>query len=328
MVLNYEEDLLFSELDKRKPKRVLVQLPEGIKRKAIDLQEKMEAKGIEVIFSGETAWGGCCIAVDEAKKFDCDLIVHFGHAEFIKSDFNILYIEVRDELDLIPILKKSLSSLKKYKKLGLSYSVQHRHDVEKILQFYKDNDHEIKLSNKKGYAAYAGHVVGCEYTGLKEIQEDVDAFVIIGNRFHSVGAALAVKKPVILVDVYNDEVSDMEEFRERLIRERAISIDKLKHAKNVGIIVEMKPGQKFGTPTGLIKKFKAQEKNVVLITMNEMTVDKIANFYNIDAFVELACPRIAVDDFKKYPKPILTYREALVALGEKTWEEFLEKGIV
>lgn len=328
MVLDFEEDKLFAELDKRKPKRVLVQLPEGVKRKAIDLQQKMNERGIEVIFSGETAWGGCCIAVDEAKKFDCDLIVHFGHAQFIKSDFDILYMEIRDELDLKPILKKSLPSLKKFKKLGLSYSVQHRHDVPMILDFYKENGHEIKLSNKKGYAAYAGHVVGCEYGGLKDIQDEVDAFVVIGNRFHSVGAALAVKKPVFLVDVYNDEVSDMEEFREKLIRERAISIDRLKQAKNVGIIVEMKPGQKFGAPKGLIQKFKDAGKNPVLITMNEMTVDKIANFYNIDAFVELACPRIAVDDFKKYPKPVLTYREALVALGEKTWEEFLEKGIV
>ena len=328
MTLNFEEDLLFSELKKRKPKRILVQLPEGIKTKALDLQEKMEKLGIETIFSGETAWGGCCIAVDEAKKFDCDLIVHFGHAEFIKSDFNILYIEVKDELNLEPILKKSLASLKKYKKLGLSYSVQHRHDVEKILEFYRNNGKEIKLSNKKGYAAYSGHVVGCEYSGLKDIQNEVDAFVVIGNRFHSVGAALAVHKPVFLVDVYNDEVSDMEEFREKLIRQRAISIDKLRYAKSVGIIVEMKPGQKFGTPKGLIQKFKDAGKNVVLITMNEMTVDKIANFYNIDAFVELACPRIAVDDFKKYPKPILTYREALVALGVNTWEEFLEKGIV
>ena len=143
MTLNFEEEKLFAELNRIKPKRVLVQLPEGIKTKAIDLQEKMEKLGMEVIFSGETAWGGCCIAVDEAKKFGCDLIVHFGHAQFIKSDFPILYIEVRDELDLEPILKKSLSSLKKIRKIGLSYSVQHKHDVEKIIKFYEKNKKEV-----------------------------------------------------------------------------------------------------------------------------------------------------------------------------------------
>ena len=50
------------------------------------------------------------------------------------------------------------------------------------------------------------------------------------------------------------------------------------------------------------------------------------NFYDIDAFVCLACPRIAVDDFAKYSKTILTMKEALVGLGEKDTNDLLEKG--
>ena len=69
-------------------------------------------------------------------------------------------------------------------------------------------------------------------------------------------------------------------------------------------------------------------KKVVLITMSEVTPDKIMNFYHVDAFVELACPRIAVDDFAKYHKPLLTFREALVGIGEISWEDFLKKGVV
>ena len=42
------------------------------------------------------------------------------------------------------------------------------------------------------------------------------------------------------------------------------------------------------------------KKKVVLISMSEFTPDKIMNFYYVDAFVELACPRIALDDFYKY----------------------------
>jgi len=62
--------------------------------------------------------------------------------------------------------------------------------------------------------------------------------------------------------------------------------------------------------------------------MNEITPEKLMNFYHVDAFVELACPRIAVDDYAKYEKPILTYREALVILEEKSIEELIEKGFV
>ena len=326
MVLNFEEEKLVEELKERKPKRVLVQLPEGIKIKAFEISEIFKKLGIEVVFSGETAWGGCCIAVEEAKKINADLIVHFGHAEFIKSDFPILYIEVRDELNLKPLLEKSLLLLKDFKKIALAYSIQHRHDVERVIKFYQDNGKEIILPNKEGYAAYGGHVVGCEYRGLKAVENEVEVFLVLGNQFHSMGASLFVNKPVFLLDVYNDEVSDQSPVRDKIVRQRAIAIDKTKDAKKIGVIQEIKLGQNFG-PARLIKeKLEKQGKEVIWITMSEFTPDKIANFYNIEAFVELACPRIAIDDFAKYPKPIITYKEALVVIGEKTWDDLLEDG--
>jgi len=328
MTLNFELDKLERELKKRKPKRVLVQLAEGIKQNAAEIAEVFEKLGIEIIFSGETSWGGCSIALQEAEALKADLIVHFGHAKFINVKFPVLYVEVKDELNLEPILKKSLPHLKKFKAIGLSYSIQHRHDIEKVKNFFESNGKKVALSKKIGFAAHEGHVIGCEYGGLKAIQKDVDAFVILGNRFHSMGAAIAVEKPVILLDVYNDEITNTDGIRNKILKQRAISIQKLKDAKNVGIIIEIKPGQRFGSPKYLVDKLKENGKNPIVITMNEMTPEKIMNFYHIDAFIELACPRIAVDDFAKYPKPILTFKEALVALEIKSWEDFLNQGAV
>ena len=328
MTLNFEIPKLVKELKKRKPKKVLVQLAEGIKQNALEIAQVFENLKIEAIFSGESEWGGCSIAVQEAEALKCDLLVHFGHAKFINVKFPIIYVEVKDELDLNPLLKKSLSHLKNFKKIGLSYSIQHRHDIKNIMKFFEENGKKVSLSKKIGFAAYEGHIIGCEYNGLKAIQKGVDAFVIIGNRFHSMGAVIAVEKPVILLDVYNDEIMNMEGIRNKILKQRAISIQKLKDAKNVGIIVEIKPGQKFGNPKYLVDKFKEQGKNAIVITMSEITPEKIMNFYHIDAFVELACPRIAVDDFAKYTKPILTFKEALVALGIKSWEDFLKNGAV
>jgi 2-(3-amino-3-carboxypropyl)histidine synthase len=328
MTLNFEKEKLISELKARKPKKVLVQLAEGIKQNAPEISQWIESLGIECIFSGETCWGACSVAVQEAQALGVDLLVHFGHAQFIEVDFPILYMEVQDILDLNPLLNKSLDSLKDYNKIGLSYSIQHRHDIENIKKFYEAHGKQVTLSKKAGTNAYEGHITGCEYRGLKAIQEEVDCFVIIGNQFHSMGAVLAVKKPVILIDVYNDDVRSMAGLRDKILKQRIFSIEKLKEAENVGIIVEIKPGQKFGNPVKLLEKLKQHGKTAIVITMSELTPDKLMNFYNIDAFVELACPRIALDDFYKYEKPILTMREALVAIGEKSWEEILEQGIV
>jgi 2-(3-amino-3-carboxypropyl)histidine synthase len=143
------------------------------------------------------------------------------------------------------------------------------------------------------------------------------------------GAAIAVEKPVVLIDVYNDDVRSMKGLRDKILKQRAISIGKLKDVRKVGIIVEIKPGQQFGSANYLVKQFKEKtDKEVIVITMNELTPDKLMNFYDIDAFIELACPRIAVDDFYKYEKPILTFKEALIALGIMTWEEGIETGLV
>jgi 2-(3-amino-3-carboxypropyl)histidine synthase len=328
MTLDFETNKLIEELKVMKPKRVLVQLPEGIKQNAFDILREVEALGIEVIFSGETCWGGCAISVDEARNVKADLIIHFGHSEFIKVDFPVIYVEVKDELDLIPFLEKSVEGLKEFKTIGLSYAIQHKQDLDKIIKFYENLGHEIVISKKSGVAAYAGHVVGCEFSGLKLIEEKVDCFVVIGNNFHSMGAALAVNKPVFLVDVYNDSFANMNEIREKILRERFVSIEKFKKSKKIGIIVESKVGQKFGSLDFLLKKFKDADKEIIVITMNEVTPDKLMNFYNVETFVELGCPRIAVDDFSKYERNIITFKEALVGLGLKTWEELLIEGVL
>jgi len=328
MALNFQKEKLVEELKKIKPKKVLVQLPEGVKKNAIKLSKVIEDLGIEVVISGETCWGGCSVSVHEAKEIGADLIVHFGHDKFMEVNFPVLYIEIMDELNLIPILEKSLEHIKKFKKIGLSYSIQHRHDIKNIIDFYEKNDKEVLLSKKIGCVAHEGHIVGCQYQGLRAIEKDVDCFVIIGNNFHSMGACLEVEKPVILVDVYNDKVNDMAGVRDKILKQRAISIQNFKDAKKIGIISEGKLGQKFGNAEELVEKLKEDDKKVILITMNELTPDKLMNFYDIDAFVELACPRIAIDDFAKYEKPILTFKEALIAVGEISWEDGLKTGFI
>lgn len=328
MALNFETDFLIKKLKKIKPKKVLVQLAEGIKQNAIEFVPLFEKLGIDAIFSGETAWGACSLAIQEAKSFNVDLIVHFGHAPFIKTDFPVIYVEVRDELNLNPILKKSLPFLKKYKKIGYSYSIQHRKDTNKVVKFYEKNNKKVILSKKLGNVAYEGHIVGCQYMGLKSIEKDVDCFVILGDQFHGMGAALSVDKPVIMIDIYNDIVQELSTLKDKILRQRIASIEKFKQGKNIGIIIESKLGQKFGSPKYIIEKLKEKGKTPIVITMNEITPSKILNFYNIDAFIELACPRIAIDDFSRYQKTIITFKEALIALGIKSWEETLKRGLI
>ncbi len=327
---DFQEEFVIKELNEKKVKKALLQLPEGIKQEALRLANLFESKtNAEVIVSGETCWGGCDLALEEAKLLGVDLLVHYGHAPFMKKvDFPVLYIEMQDKKSISELLKTSLKPLKEYAKIGLVGSVQHLHQFDEAKNFLEKNGKEVFIPSKKGYAAYDGHVVGCEYNSLKLITSNVDAFLVIGNQFHSLGAALSVKNPVYLLDMYNQEIVDMTPLKEKVIKQRLFAIENVKKASRIGLIVALKPGQQFGSFKLLKKKFIDKGKEVVVLTMREMTNDKLLNFYNIQAFIELACPRIAVEDYDKYERPLITFREAQVALGEIKWEDLLEHGFL
>jgi 2-(3-amino-3-carboxypropyl)histidine synthase len=54
----------------------------------------------------------------------------------------------------------------------------------------------------------------------------------------------------------------------------------------------------------------------------------LMEFPSIEAYVNTACPRISFDDASKFRKPVLTVNEALVVVGELSWEESCRRGLL
>ena len=329
MEYDFEEERIVEEIKKRNARRVLLQLPEGLKKEAFKILEDVEGKTkAELIFSGRGCWGGCNLAVDEAKKIKADLLIHFGHAPFVKSDFPIVYIELYSKLNIVDMLEKEIKKLD-IKKIGLIGSVQFIKQFDRIKIFLESCDKEIVIPKKKGFSAYDGHVVGCEYNLLKGIENEVDGFLVIGNKFHSLGAALmCADKKVFLLDEQTGKIEPMNNERDKVIRKRAIAIDKVKQAQKIGIIVDRKIGQyNMRIAENLRNDFEKLGKQVIIIVVDEFN-PSIMNFYDVNAFIDTACPRIAFEDFEKYDKPMITSREAKVAIGKLSWDVLLEKGLI
>jgi len=57
------------------------------------------------------------------------------------------------------------------------------------------------------------------------------------------------------------------------------------------------------------------------VLLEEIHPDRLLP-YQADAYVSTACPRIAVDDYLRYPKPILTPVEMEIVLGLKKWSDY------
>ena len=327
---DFREKYIVEEINSRKAKKVLLQLPEGIKKEGFRIAKFIEDNcDCEVFISGNSCWGGCDLSLEEARNLNVDLLIHFGHAPFIKIDFPILYVELESKLDIIKMLKKNLKEIKE-KNIGLVSSVQYIHKINEVKEFLEKNGYNVLIPEKRGFSYYNGHVVGCEYNSLKLIRNKVDAYLVLGNTFHSLGAALMViDKKIYLLDERTEKTELMDRLRDKIIKQRFSMIEKVKDAKKIGIIVDLKPGQKnIGIANLLKKELEKIGKESVILIMDEVSPEKLMNFYDIEAFIETACPRIAIEDREKYEKPIISSREARVVVGKLSWNDLLKEGMI
>lgn len=115
----------------------------------------------------------------------------------------------------------------------------------------------------------------------------------------------------------------MTEACRKLLRKRWISITRFKEAKKIGIIVGMKSSQ-MNIP--LARRLKELLENAgystILLCTTEVIPETLESFVDVDAYVEISCPRISTDDQNRYRKPILNPEETMVVLGKKRWEDY------
>ena len=98
---DFEEERIKQEITRLNAKRVLLQMPEGLKPEAPRLAKIVEKAGALPIISGNPCYGACDLATTEAESLDADLVIHFGHAKLLKHEkVQTLYLEARATLNV------------------------------------------------------------------------------------------------------------------------------------------------------------------------------------------------------------------------------------
>jgi len=325
---DFEEQRLKDEIRKRGAKRVLFQLPEGLKAEGPRLASIAEKMGAVAIVSADPCYGACDLTFQEAAGLGADLLVHYGHSEMMPQQLvPSIYIESKTAITIKPAVKKALPLLKPWKNVGLTTTVQHIDMLGEARTTLLEAGKNIAVGDT-GRLKYAGQVTGCDYSNATAIMKDVDAFLFVGGgRFHAVGVALATSKPTVVADPYEQCAFSVDNEVQRVLKQRWASIHEAKKAQSFGVLIGLKSGQKRIDEALQVKeKLEKKGKKVTLLALHEVTSESLMQFPTINSFVNTACPRIALDDSKRFGKPVLTVNEALVVIGELTWEELLKKG--
>lgn len=326
---DYEEERIKLEINKLGAKRVLIQLPQGLKPEATRIAKIVEKAGALPMISADPCYGACDIPMNEAQGLGIDLVIHFGHSKLVKHELiPTIYVEARASINVNEAVEKAISLLADFSKIGLATSVQHVQTLNETRELLVRAGKTVIVGDA-GHVGYAGQVIGCDYSNVKSIADEVEAYLFVGGgMFHALGIALSTSKPTFIADPYDNRAFSVNEEAQKLLKMHWACIEQAKNAKTYGVIVGLKPGQKRLDEALKIKELiEKKGYNAYLLAIREVTPESLLEFPAIDAYVNTACPRISLDAPGKFSKPILTINEFMVASGEASWESMLKKGL-
>ncbi len=289
--------------------KILLQVPEGLKSKALLISQELEKAGNEVLVSCEPCYGACDLRDSEAKRLGCEKIIHYGHSMFVESDIPVEYVEIKSERNVL-IPENEIKKLEQFKRIGLVSALQFVDSLQRIKKQLERAGKEVFIGSSGNKSLYPGQVLGCNAGAAKAVESRVDCFFYIGSgKFHPLGVALASKKSVLAFDTERNKIEKIE--TEKFLKQRLATIEMARGAKSFGILVSSKPGQ-MNLKAAEEAKRKAEKTGMTahILVMDEIKPEKVDYVEGIEAYINTACPRIGIEDRTLFKKPILNLDEA------------------
>jgi 2-(3-amino-3-carboxypropyl)histidine synthase len=317
-----DEKRIFKIINERKPHSVALNGPEAllpkIQNSASNITEKF---GIPAYVIGDTCWGSCDLNTHAANMLGAEILFNIGHTVSMETfDEKVVMINAFDDITFDRVARKCALDLKSknYNSISLVTDSQHLNQITRVREVFEEFGYQVIIGRGKGQLNDA-QVFGCEFYPAYNVQSQVDAYIFLGqSAFHSAGIAISTEKPTYMLDPYFEEYSDVTGIARQLQKKAILSIYKALDAEIIGLVIGLKEGQFAHIKALELKKsFEKLGKKVQLIALTDITEDRIQIFKGIDAFVQVACPRISIDNHFKKPMLSVPQGLALIKLLKK-----------
>jgi 2-(3-amino-3-carboxypropyl)histidine synthase len=269
--------------------------------------------GIETMILFDPSYGLCDLMNLDARRLGLDLVFNLGHSAGIDKIGKYTYlIDAEYNVDFRPVLGLAVDRFRgAFSKVGVVTISNHKTQLDSSIEYLNANGLPAVKGEGEGML-FGGQVFGCNYYSAQDITKDVDAFFFLGqSRFHAIGVRLNTRKPTYMLDPFSDSIEDITKDAEYVERRAILSVLKAKEAERIGVILSTKEGQLFRKQAEEIRKeLMRVGKKTYLFHLREITAQRVAAIKGIDAFVETACPRVALDN-EEFDRPVLSYEQAL-----------------
>ncbi|KAF3911557.1 hypothetical protein ABW20_dc0110262 [Dactylellina cionopaga] len=334
---NFEIHKTVYNIQKHSATRVALQMPEGLLMFACTVSDIItQFCNCEVLIMGDVTYGACCIDDYTARALGCDFMVHYAHSCLIPSDVNkikTLYVFVSIDIDAKHFVATMTRNFTAGKHLAIVGTIQFNATVHGV-KHELESEGGLKITVPQILPLSKGEILGCTAPKLSaqknrdgSMVDAVDAVVYLGDgRFHLESVMIQNPNiPAYRYDPYSRKFTREEYDHEEMYGLRRDAIQQAKKAKKFGLILGTLGRQ--GNPNTLANledRLKEMGIDFVLLLLSEIFPGKLAMFADVDAWVQIACPRLSIDWGYAFPKPLLSPYEAFVALGKR--EEWGKEG--
>ncbi|XP_046992693.1 2-(3-amino-3-carboxypropyl)histidine synthase subunit 1 [Schistocerca americana] len=320
---NFELPKTIWRIKQIEAKRVALQMPEGLLMFATTICDIIEEfTEADTVIMGDVTYGACCIDDYTAKALRVDLLVHYGHSCLIPVDqtigIKVLYIFVDIKIDSLHFLETIQHNFPKEEKIGLVSTIQFVATLHAVGRELRELGYKVTIPQSRPLSA--GEILGCTSPTIK----DVNVLIYLGDgRFHLEAAMIA--NPSLRAFRYDPyEKKFTEEFYDHsaMLKIRTAAIQKASEASRFGLILGTLGRQ--GNPKVLAtlqERISLMKKESTVVLLSEIFPDKLKMFPDVEAWIQIACPRLSIDWGYAFTQPLLTPFEAAVALGSVHWRK-------
>jgi len=321
-MMSIDEKRIFEIIHERQPTTIALNGPEGLLPKIQDTADNItERFGITAYVIGDTSWGSCDINQHAADLLGADILFNIGHTIAMESfGSRTVMINAFDDITFNDIARKCAKELKSmgYKSVSLLTDSQHLNQIPSVKEIFEQYDYRVVIGKGKGQLNDS-QVFGCEFYPAHDNHTIVDAYIFLGQSpFHSASIAMSTEKPTYMLDPYSEEYSEVNEIALHLKKKAILSIYKALDAHKLGIIIGLREGQFAKIQALRLKKsFEQLGRKVQLIALTDINDDRLRVFRRIEVFIQVACPRIAIDDQFRSTVLSVPQAHALIKLIKK-----------
>ncbi|KAI8929305.1 putative diphthamide synthesis protein-domain-containing protein [Entophlyctis helioformis] len=312
---NFEIHKSVWQVRKNGAKKVALQFPEGLLMFALAIADILERfANVETLVMGDVTYGACCIDDYTARAIGCDFMIHYGHSCLVPVDvtaIKTMYVFVDIGIDTTHFVQTVRHNIEAGTRIALVGTIQF---VSSLQATSRELASDYALFVPQAKPLSPGELLGC--TAPKLVDQDIIIYLGDG-RFHLESIMIANPKlPAYRYDPYSKvftrEYYEHDEMHS--LRDHAIELGR--KAKKFGLILGTLGRQ--GSPkvlTYMEDQLRAKGLPYVTVLLSEIFPAKLALFEDVDAWIQISCPRLSIDWGYAFPRPLLTPYEAAVVFG-------------